>query len=101
MGCQFVVSDNGSEVGFRDFILQRALHQHGADIQPRDGVGVRRPGGQAKEDPHGAHPAICKGRDRRLDGRGRFTGGALVSARAALRRPCLDPEEQIIDTAVL
>jgi hypothetical protein len=35
------------------------------------------------EDPDGAHPTLCQGCDRRLDGGGRFIGGSLVSAGAS------------------
>ena len=48
-------------------------------------LGARRPGGQGKADPHGSHPAICKGRDRRLDGRGRFIREPLVPTGAPPR----------------
>jgi hypothetical protein len=37
-------------------------------------LGVRRLGGLGKQDPDGAHPALCQGCHRRLDGGGRFMG---------------------------
>jgi hypothetical protein len=38
--------------------------------------------GKGKEDP----AALCKGRDRRLDGRGRFIGGLVGSSAGAVAR---------------
>jgi integrase len=46
-------------------------------------LGVRRPGGQGKEGPDRAHPALRQGCDRRLDGGGRFIGGPVVPAGAS------------------